>query len=130
MTSGREIKFVCYADIKSVARTFVAKLLHRDLQEIPRIPDAYKRRIGIMTDAAKYADDFADEPRRREVREVLKEVVDEMRRDIACYRASLALHDTMIEVDVDPGCTREELIAEMAASEARSLAFDMNWATA
>jgi hypothetical protein len=125
----RTVRFVCMADVKSVARTFVGKSLHHDMQPLGPIPGAYRRRVKIMEDAAKFADEFADEPRRREVREVLREFVDQMRRDIACYRSSLALHATMMQLDIDPGCTREQLISESAASERKSLAFDMAWET-
>jgi hypothetical protein len=128
MTSGRSIHMICMADVKSVARTAVSKLLHRDLTCLPRYPDVFKRRVEIMQDAARYADDFADEPRRYEVHEVLKEFVDQMGRDIAGYRAAVALFNTMVELDMDPGCTREQLLAEFEASERKSLAWDMAWA--
>jgi hypothetical protein len=125
MTSGREIKFVCFADIKSVARTFVGKWLTYDLQRLPKYPPVYKRRIEVLQRIAEDSDLFDDEPRRREVREVLRENVDEMRESIENRRFWLKFYQAFEDEGIPLDITVEQLEAELDAEEIESLRLDL-----
>jgi hypothetical protein len=127
---GRSITMICFADVKSRAVLFLQKWLHWELNQVspPKaLRPAYDPLIEIMQDCCRKGDSTNDEEHKRWLRDELRGYIDQMRRDIACDRASLALFDTMEGLGIDPGCTRKQLIAELAEVQRRSLAFDMAW---
>jgi hypothetical protein len=124
-SSGREIVLECFADIRSVARTFVAKWLTYDLQQLPKYPPVYKRRIQVLQSIADDSDRFDDEPRRREVRMVLRENVEEMRESIENRRFWLKFYRTFEREGVPLAFTVKQLAAELDAEEIESLRLDL-----
>jgi hypothetical protein len=125
MTSGREISFTCFADIRSVARTFVRKWLVYDLQRLPKLPSVYKQRVEVLQRIADDSDLYDDEPRRREVREVLKQNVEEMAESIANRRFWLKFYGTFENEGVPLAFTAKQLEAELDAEEIESLRLDL-----
>jgi hypothetical protein len=125
MTSGREIVLECFADIKSVARTFVAKWLTYDLQRLPKYPPVYKRRVEVLQRIADDSDRFDDEPRRREVREVLRESVEEMAKSIENRRFWLKFYQAFEREGIPLVFTVKQLEAELDAEEIESLRLDL-----
>jgi hypothetical protein len=126
MTSaGREIRFVCFADIRSVARTFVAKWLTYDLQRLPKLPSVYKRRVEVLQRIADDSDLYDDEPRRREVRMVLRENVEEMRESIENRRFWLKFYRAFEREGIQLEFSAAELEAELDAEELESLRLDL-----
>jgi hypothetical protein len=126
MTSaGREIRFTCFADVVSVARTFVSKWLTYDLQRLPKYPPVYKRRIAVLQRIADDADRFLDEPRRREVREVLRENVDDMAKSIENRRFWLKFYQAFADEGIELEFTVKQLAAELDAEEIESLRLDL-----
>jgi hypothetical protein len=125
MNSGREIRFTCFADIKSVARTFVRKWLVYDLQRLPKYPPVYKQRVEVLQRIADDSDRFDDEPRRRATREVLRENVEEMAKSIANRRFWLNFYRTFENQGVPLAFTVKELEAELDAEEIESLRLDL-----
>jgi hypothetical protein len=125
MNSGREIRFTCFADIRSVARTFVSKWLVYDLQRLPKLPPVYKRRVEVLQEIAEASDRLDDESRRREVREVLRENVEEMRESIENRRFWLKFYATFEREGVPLAFTVKELEAELDAEELESLRADL-----
>ena len=121
MTSGREITFQCFADIRSVARTFVAKWLTYDLQKLPKYPPVYKRRIAVLQRIADDADRFLNEPQRREVRDVLKENVEEMRESIENRRFWLRFYQIFEDNGIELQFTVKQLAAELDREELEDL---------
>jgi hypothetical protein len=124
-TSGRSIHMVCMADVRSVSITPVAKALHRELVCVGKIPPAYRPRVAVLQDIANDADANADEPSKRQVLKVLTGTVQEMKVSIAGYRAALGLYQTLRSLGAEDLPTRQQLIAEMTAREARDLAWDL-----
>jgi hypothetical protein len=125
MNSERRIVMQCYADIKSVARTFVAKWLTYDLQRLPKYPPVYKRRVEVLQRIADDSDRFDDEPRRREVREVLRENVEEMAKSIENRRFWLKFYQAFEREGIPLVFTVKQLEAELDAEEIESLRLDL-----
>jgi hypothetical protein len=120
----RVVTFRCFADIPTVARTFVAKLLHHDLNGLPKIPSAYKPRVKVLYEIARAADESNDEPHRREVRNQLKEFVNAMRDSIIDRKIALILHEALEDTG-GADQTRVQLEAELDRAELDSLQFDL-----
>jgi hypothetical protein len=125
MTSERWVMMQCYADIKSVARTFVSKWLTYDLQRLPTYPPVYKRRVEVLQRIADDSDRFDDEPRRREVREVLRESVEEMAKSIENRRFWLKFYQAFEREGIPLVFTVKQLEAELDAEEIESLRLDL-----
>jgi hypothetical protein len=121
----REIVLECFADIRSVARTFVAKHLHRDLTCLPTYPPVYKQRVEVLQRIADDSDKFDDEPGRRVVREVLRENVEEMAKSIENRRFWLKFYRTFENEGVPLAFTVKELEAELDREEVESLRMDL-----
>jgi hypothetical protein len=100
--------------------------INRQLRSLDPIPEAFFPTIEELRYAAFSASGNSGAhltaQAKRDIRVLLKELIDDLRGQIACYRCSLALFDVMIESDIDPGCSREELIAELAEYEHARLA--------
>jgi hypothetical protein len=125
MTSERWVMMQCYADIKSVARTFVGKWLVYDLQRLPKLPSVYKQRVEVLQRIADDSDRFDNEQRRREVREILRENVEEMAESIANRRFWLKFYRTFEREGVPLAFTAKQLEAELDAEELESLRLDL-----
>jgi hypothetical protein len=125
MTSERWVMMQCYADIKSVARTFVAKWLVYDLQRLPKYPPVYKRRVEVLQRIADDSDRFDNEQRRREVRAVLRENVEEMAESIANRRFWLKFYQAFEREGIELQFTVKQLEAELDAEEIESLRLDL-----
>jgi hypothetical protein len=121
----REITFQCFADIRSVARTFVSKWLVYDLQRLPKYPPVYNRRVEVLQRIAEDSDRFDNEQLRREVREVLRENVEEMAESIANRRFWLKFYRTFEREGVPLAFTAKQLEAELDAEELESLRLDL-----
>jgi hypothetical protein len=118
---------MCAGTVRAPFEVSLADWINRQIRSLGPVPAAFYETIEELRYTAFNASGhhgaaFTTEAERREIRSVLKELIDDLRGQIACYRVSLALHDTMIESDIDPGCTREQLIAEMAEYERHRLA--------
>jgi hypothetical protein len=125
MTSERWVMMQCYADIKSVARTFVSKWLVYDLQRLPKYPPVYKRRVEVLQRIAEDSDRFDNEQLRREVRAVLKENVEEMAKSIENRRFWLKFYQAFEREGIPLAFTAKQLEAELDAEELESLRMDL-----
>jgi hypothetical protein len=100
--------------------------INRQLRALDPVPEAFYATLEELRYVAFNASGdigaHLTAQAKREIRKLLKELIGDLRGQIACYRVSLALHDTMLESDIDPGCSREELIAELAEVEHARLA--------
>jgi hypothetical protein len=100
--------------------------INRQLRSLDPVPEAFYRTVEelryVAFNASGNVGAHITAEAKREIRKVLKELIGDLRGQMACYRVSLALHDTMIELNIDPGCSREALIAEMAEVEHARLA--------
>jgi hypothetical protein len=121
----REITFTCFADIRSVARTFVAKHLHRDLTCLPKYPPVYRQRVEVLQRIAEDSDRFDNEQGRREVRAVLRENVEEMRESIANRRFWLKFYQAFEREGIELQFTVKQLEAELDQEEIESLRLDL-----
>jgi hypothetical protein len=108
--------------------------LGREINTMGRLPECYLARLEWLQYCAFNASGWhgathTTEASRRHIRAVLKTLIEELRVSVAGYRAALATFDLLESLGSDLPCTRDELISESAASERKSLAFDMAWET-
>jgi hypothetical protein len=116
---------MCRGAVRVPSEVELADWINRQLRSLDPIPEAFFPTIEELRYAAFSASGNSGAhltaEARREVRKVLKELIDDLRGQIACYRALLALHDVKIELGIPCG-TREQLIAELAEYEHARLA--------
>jgi hypothetical protein len=116
---------MCAGSVRTPSEVPLADWINRQLRALDP-PEAFYRTVEelryVAFNASGNVGAHVTAEAKREIRKVLKELIGDLRGQIACYRVSLALHDTMIELNIDPGCTREQLIAEMAEVEHARLA--------
>ena len=124
MNDGRSIRFVCLADVRTVAVVFLRKWLHASLVQLGRIPPAYQPRIDIMTSIAARADSH-DESTKRAVRDGLRDIIDEMRESLEDRRVLIHAFDFLESIGGTPPYSRAELIATLDKRESDSLACDL-----
>jgi hypothetical protein len=117
---------MCRGAVRVPSDVELADWINRQLRSLDPIPEAFFPTIENLRYAAFSASGNSGAhltaDAKRDIRAVLKELIGDLHGQIACYRCSLALFDVMIESDIDPGCSREELIAEMAEVERARLA--------
>jgi hypothetical protein len=121
----REIQFRCFADVRSVARTFLQKRLHWELTRLPTLPAAYRPRVKVLTEIAESADKLDDEPKRREVLGVLLENLAEMRESLDRRSFLLQLFDIFECNGAEMPYRRVVLERKLDSDEADSLMADL-----
>jgi hypothetical protein len=116
---------MCRGTVRAPFEVSLADWINRQIRSLGPVPAAFYETIEEFRYAAFNASGNSGAhltaEARREIRSQLKELIDDLRGQIACYRALLALHDVKIELGIPCG-TREELIAGLTEYERHRLA--------